>query len=201
MPRQAEAATYGNCTISLDINTNHMKKRVLIPLIGVGVIATPILYGIGDAVVHMAACKFGNQGACQELARRKDWSYEKDVKQPAQSKAAAKTEQKSDYANCLKLRQEMNELQAGLGDKSYDCDRVANWIPVPERARMADQQGLVRQCEATLKPALKDPNSYSYLSHGYVADGANGVKVTVKYTATNDFGGRVQGEKTCSYTL
>jgi hypothetical protein len=65
-----------------------MKKRFLFPLLA---IAAPVAIGVADAAVHMAGCGLGNQGACSELARRKQHSQElatKHVRQEPVAKAA-----------------------------------------------------------------------------------------------------------------
>ena len=160
-----------------------MKKRFLLPLLA---IAAPITIGVADAAVHIAGCSLGNQGACEELDRRKAHSEEL---------AAAK----SDHDSCLELRAQINELQAGLGDKSYDCDRVKNWVAPKDRlAAAGGRTQLIRNCEATFKPLLKDPASYRYQGADVVANASNGMDVTVRYTATNSFGGRVQETHTCA---
>ena len=51
-----------------------------------------------------------------------------------------------------------------------------------------------------IKPILKDPNSFREIRHGYNKDAVN-IDVTVEYTATNGFGGRVRNNHTCTYTL
>jgi hypothetical protein len=52
-----------------------------------------------------------------------------------------------------------------------------------------------------IKPTLKDPNSFRELRHGYNKRGVSLIDVTVEYTATNGFGGRVRNNHTCTYTL
>ena len=60
---------------------------------------------------------------------------------------------------------------------------------------------LALDCEKDhIRPFLKDPNSFRKLGHTY-KETVDQIYVQVNYTATNGFGGRVQGNKVCSYTL
>ena len=107
----------------------------------------------------------------------------------------------SDYETCLYNKAQTEEL-LGKGKSKLDCDRVKNWIKPQDRVRMANSQGLVRKCEAQIRPGLKDPGSYRYISHQYVAnDSPTGLEVKVTYSATNSFGGRIQNTQTCGYTF
>lgn len=51
-----------------------------------------------------------------------------------------------------------------------------------------------------IKPKLKDPDSFRRLSYTHRKD-FDTIDVTVNYSATNSFGGRVAGDYTCSYGL
>ena len=60
---------------------------------------------------------------------------------------------------------------------------------------------LALDCETKhIRPFLKDPNSFRELNHTY-KETVDRIYVQVNYTATNGFGGRVQGSKVCNYTL
>lgn len=50
-----------------------------------------------------------------------------------------------------------------------------------------------------IRPMLKDPDSFREIQHGYTLSPTN-IDVTVEYTATNGFGGRVRNNHTCTYT-
>ena len=61
--------------------------------------------------------------------------------------------------------------------------------------------GLAFACsKLRIKPVLKDPSSFREIDHSYTSDETH-IYVTVNYTATNSFGGRVRGTKTCNSTL
>ena len=105
----------------------------------------------------------------------------------------------ADYQSCLKLRAELNAVQAGLGDKSTDCNRVRTWKNPQERVNAAGgRTALIRKCEAIWKPQLKDQGSYRY-KDANIAVTEEKLNVTVNYTATNSFGGRVPGQFTCGF--
>ena len=53
-----------------------MKKRFLFPLLALGV---PLSVGISDAAIHSIGCYSGNQGACEELSRRKLFGHEDNI--------------------------------------------------------------------------------------------------------------------------
>ncbi len=102
--------------------------------------------------------------------------------------------------DCLKLKAQLNELQAGLGDKSTDCKALANYVKPADRVKNnGGRTAMIRKCEAIWKPQLKSQRSYSYKGADFVAKGGNKVKVTVKYTATNSFNARVPGTFTCNF--
>jgi len=107
----------------------------------------------------------------------------------------------SDYQNCLNLRDEVNAVQAGLGDKSYDCESIKSFVKPADRVKAAREQNLARSCEDQLKPSLHDPRSYRYVDKKFIATGDNGLDLTITYSATNKLGGRIQSTHTCSYTF
>ena len=53
--------------------------------------------------------------------------------------------------------------------------------------------------EKFIKPALRDPNSFRELGHSYSMTDTH-VTITVSYTATNGFGGRVRNTNDCTYS-
>ena len=58
---------------------------------------------------------------------------------------------------------------------------------------------LAIHCETNqIKPLLKDPSSFRKLDHSFTASNQH-IRVTVNYTATNGFGGRIRTTKTCQY--
>ena len=99
----------------------------------------------------------------------------------------------------MNLRAEVNAVQAGLGDKSYDCEGIKSYLKPAERVKAAERQGLVQQYEQTIKAALKDPRSYRFVDRKYIATENNGLDVRVTYSATNSLGGRIQEQQTCNY--
>ena len=112
-------------------------------------------------------------------------------------KAAPKAAKLTNYEVCLKTQQDLIEF--GGDPSKMDCEAVKNYkTPAQRIAAAGGQQRLIRGCEAILKPALNDPNSYRYLSGRITVPDQKTLGVTVSYTATNAFGGRVQGTYTCT---
>ena len=62
-----------------------------------------------------------------------------------------------------------------------------------------EREGWFKSCEAKLRRKLKDPSSYSYVSHS-TAGGRNGHKkyVDIKYRAKNSYGATVLGAYKCT---
>ena len=197
-----------------------MRKRILIPAVVAGALTGVFFIGQSGINKDIDACNEGKDAACVELAKYggnffgnekvTNPAYKTALKQVEAKKAAeakeavaekpAQAEKLSDYDNCLKLRAEVNAVQAGLGDKSYDCERVKNWkTPVERVAAAGGRDRLIRSCEASFKSSLKDPNSYRYLGAQVVAKNDKELTVSVNYTATNSMGGRVQGTETCTF--
>ena len=181
-----------------------MKKRFLLPLLAIG---APIAIGVADAAIHMTGCQFGHQGACAELAKRQKSSKSIQVAKNQTVKTAATTPSKpkrtgtqgmSNYEVCLKSKQDLIEF--GGDPSAMDCESVKNYkTPAQRIAAAGGQQSMIRGCEAIIKPSLKDPNSYRYLSGRITTPTAKSMNVVVNYTATNGFGGRVQSTYTCTY--
>ena len=59
-------------------------------------------------------------------------------------------------------------------------------------------KAMVKRCESELKVTLKDPSSYQKVSGSYLPWG-NESSVTIAYSATNSFGGRIQDQHVCRY--
>jgi len=113
--------------------------------------------------------------------------------------STANTKGMSDYEACLYNKKELNELQAGLGDKSYDCERVRTWKSPQERVKAAGgRTALIRKCEAIWKPQLKNPGSYSYESADVIAKD-KGFEVKVRYRSKNSFNAVVPGSFKCNF--
>ena len=105
----------------------------------------------------------------------------------------------SDYQTCLKLRAELNALEAGLGDKSTNCGLVQNHKTPQERIKaLGGRTALIRKCEALNKPSLKDPRSYRYDKANVVAR-KDSFAVQVHYRAKNSFNATVPGNFSCSF--
>ena len=165
-----------------------MKKRFVVPLVTV---AIPVQLAALGAVSIATSNMLGINDS--PATKQKVVATSAAKQETAEAPAA-----KSDYDSCLELRVQVNTLQAGLGDKSYDCDRVKNWVAPKDRlAAAGGRTQLILNCEATFKPLLNDPASYRYQGADVVANANNGMDVTVRYTATNSFGGRVQQDHTC----
>ena len=156
-----------------------MKKRFLLPLIA---IAAPITIGVADAAIHMAGCSLGNQGACEELDRRKAHSEE----------LAAKNAEKA----AAKAKEEAARKAVEAKEEAARKREASKWQPTKTNI-----QQLAFACsQQKLKPFLKDPNSLRILNRGMSKLTDTHVTVWVDYTATNGFGGRVQDVQTCTYT-
>jgi len=131
------------------------------------------------------------------------------AKKAATSSTTAVTEDKthpdfqnnglSDYDRCLKTRAQVNRELPGKGDELFKCEEIKSYLKPAERVKAAERQGLVQKCEQTIKAVLKDPRSYRFVGRQYIATENNGLDVRVTYSATNDIGGRIQQQKTCSY--
>ena len=114
--------------------------------------------------------------------------------------APAMANSQDDFQACLKLKAQLNELQAGMGDKSTSCERVRDWVNPADRAKSnGGRTAMIRKCEAIWKPQLKSQRSYSYEGADLIAQGGNKIKVVVNYTATNSFNARVPGAFTCNF--
>ena len=163
-----------------------MKKRFLIPAILIG---TPLAIGITDAAVHGIGCATGHQGACAELTRRQAYNTPEEV---ARRKKAADDK----HAEWMKEHKEWkNEFAA----KEAKTKAFLKTQPAYRIKAAGGQQQLIRGCEAILKPSLKDPNSYRYLGGQVVVTSQTDMEVRLNYTATNSFGGRIQGDYICTH--
>ena len=106
---------------------------------------------------------------------------------------------RADYNQCLKLRAEVNAIQPGLGDKTYDCAGLKAHKSPQQRVNAAGgRTALIRKCEAMNKSTLKDPRSYRY-DNATIAATTNQLKVKVSYRASNSFGGVVPGQFSCTF--
>ena len=74
------------------------------------------------------------------------------------------------------------------------ADKEAFQADVNKRVK----KGLIKRCENELKWSLKDPDSYKRVSAN-VLDWGNEKSVTINYSATNSFGGRVRNQEICRY--
>ena len=79
------------------------------------------------------------------------------VKEPTPATAAGAstgTRGMSDYEACLHNKQQLNELEAGLGDKSMNCEGVKAWKAPQERINAAGgRTALIRKTTQPLQPA------------------------------------------------
>ena len=114
--------------------------------------------------------------------------------------APVQANNQADYQNCLKLKAQLNELQAGMGDKSTNCKKVRDWVNPADRVKNnGGRTAMIRKCEGIWKPQLKSQRSYSFKGADLIAEGGNKTKVVVKYTAKNSFNARVPGTFTCNF--
>jgi len=153
-----------------------MKKRFLIPLVVTSPIWLLLGVGVADASIHIAGCQLGHQGACAELQRRRAQSAEMDKASAEKAKQdALEAERKA-------------EIQ-----RQFDAWKAANPDKVNDgRPKLTSSQAI--GCEVLLQRQLNDPASFRRLnSHQDVIQ--TGV---IRYSATNAFGGRVQGSHACA---
>ena len=154
-----------------------MKKRY-IALTAVGSVFGLAVLGFASLQADINECNSGKAYACRELAK-KHWDSP-SVRSSITAKGAAFFTAADEY----KKRAEAN---------AEDAKRF-----VVNRTNVAM---LALDCEKHhIRPFLHDPNSFRELNHSYSTN-ATHIDVQVNYTATNSFGGRVQGNKVCSYTL
>jgi hypothetical protein len=154
-----------------------MKKRY-IALTAVGSVFGLAVLGFASIQADINECNSGKTKACRELAKT-HWDSP-SVRSSITAKGAAFFTAADEY----KKRAEAN---------AEDAKRF-----VVNRTNVAM---LAFDCEKKhIRPFLKDPNSFRELDHSYTTT-ATHISVQVNYTATNGFGGRVQGNKVCTYTL
>ena len=128
---------------------------------------------------------------------------------PAESKpskattVAAKPDVKNmtDHETCLHYKAMFNEIEPGLGDKSYDCERVRTWVnPLQMVKNAGGATSLIWKCHDEIRPTLKDPRSFEEVRSKALADpDKKTVGAWVEYRAKNSFGGYVIEEKTCTW--
>ena len=107
----------------------------------------------------------------------------------------------SEYKRCDWTRVQLNQAEPGIGDKHFKCEELETYVEPAERLKAASRQDLVQNCEQAVRAALWDPGSYVFVDHLYVANGINGVDVHLTYLENDGYGGRGQGQTTCSYQL
>lgn len=113
--------------------------------------------------------------------------------------STASTKGMSDYGACLYNKKQLNDNQPGLGDKSYDCERVRTWQSPQERVNAAGGRiALIHKCEGIWKPQLKNPGSYSFERADVIAK-EKGFEVNVRYRARNSFNAVVPGSFKCNF--
>ena len=156
----------------------------------------------------LASCNAGDVEACSDvfdgngttksMITNKAFLAAQANKPAATPKAVApKAAKLSNYEVCLKTQQDLIEF--GGDPSKMDCEAVKNYrTPAQRIAAAGGQTQLIRGCESILKPALNDPNSYRYISGRIVASTNKELNITVNYTATNAFGGRVQSTYNCT---
>ena len=116
--------------------------------------------------------------------------------QAAKPAANKGTQGMSDYEACLYNHKQLADIGVESG---YDCEGVKNYTTPAQRiAAAGGQSKLVRSCERYFRSSLKDPGSYRYQGSNVTAT-ADNLKVEVRYTATNSFGGRIQDVQTCTF--
>jgi hypothetical protein len=151
-----------------------MKKRFLIPAVAIGGFAGLCVLGLGITQNKINACNAGDETVCKELAK-KHWDNSL-VRSEIRAGGAVFFAEAAKY-----------EKQAKQAD-TFQVNRT-------------NVAMLALSCEQKqIRPFLKDPNSFRKLGHTY-KETVDQIYVQVNYTATNGFGGRVQGNKVCTYTL
>jgi hypothetical protein len=160
-----------------------MKKRFVIPAALFGGLCS--LGTLGAILIHfdIKSCNSGDVKACESIAKTHgtDFSFKDEIKHRSYWKAMAK---QTKLENDARIAKEKREAEANR----FKPDRYNVMM-------------LASSCaEKHIKPMLKDPYSFREIQHGYNM-GATTIDVTVEYTATNGFGGRVRNNHTCTYTL
>ncbi len=164
-----------------------MKKRFLIPLLAIG---APIAIGVADASAHMAACSFGNQGACAVLeARKLESAKNAQVRAQRDAKRDAERAQRDAERKAVAAQKAKDDAWQAQVSKDWEAYKAAN-PQIMQRDRTSSD---VAQCQTVLQYQLHDPNSYRQLSST-----SEVIKTgVIRYTATNGFGGRVQAVHHC----
>ena len=154
-----------------------MKKRYIALAAGGSLFAMAIA-GFAITQADINACNAGNEKVCKKLAKTQ-WDNSL-VRSEIKAGGAAFFTEAAKYEKEAKAK-----------------EKEANKFVV-NRTSVAM---LALDCEKDhIRPFLKDPNSFRELNHSHTTN-ATHIDVLVNYTATNGFGGRVQGSKVCSYTL
>jgi hypothetical protein len=154
-----------------------MKKRYIA---AAGLAVLTALYGYGSHLrdQSIASCNTGDYEACQKLAKR--YGQDDNVRKQIGPEGFAFWAAVERNEKAAKAKKEAaNKFVANtysVGNLAYDCEKKF------------------------IRPYLKDPNSFRKLNHTY-KETVDRIYVQVNYTATNGFGGRVQGSKVCNYTL
>ena len=190
-----------------------MKKRYfLIPLVIIGapIGLLTILFVIGQSEINgqIDGCNKGKVDDCKELAGRTFFGKENIInpdfaRYDLEAKAAREEKVKKDEAERI-AKAEAKQKARDEADAKAKAEALAEqtrFLSAVERVRIAQRSNLVRKCETSIKPALKDPGSYRYIDHTFVAQGQRDIDVVVRYSATNSYGGRIQNTQTCSYSL
>ena len=161
-----------------------MKKRY-IAAAGLAAVTAFGAFGHHLSEQAIAACNAGDVKECQGIAELHGTDY-----------FAADRITNPAYAEALiPVAAAEAKAKAEAAAKAKEADR---WKPTKYNVAM-----LALSCEQKqIRPNLKDPNSFRELGHSYEMKANNThVYVTVDYTATNGFGGRVRAQKTCSYSV
>ncbi len=133
----------------------------------------------------------------------------KKSKEKAQRIEAAKSPEQREadkvYKDCVEWREAAIKVDGEeKAYKYFTCEenkaRMLNWKDPFDRLKDAGgQTALVRRCERELKPTLKDPGSYQYVSGRAVVPTDSTIRVDLQFRAKNSFGALDLGKHWCSF--
>ena len=157
-----------------------MKTRLIVPGIIFGSFTALIAVSQIWAAGNVLGCNAGQAFACKDV-------LEHDFKRITSEKGKALIKDRYEAFRKRIAAEKRAEERRQAEAKRFKPDRYNVMM-------------LASSCaEKNIKPMLKDPYSFREIQHGYNM-GATTIDVTVEYTATNGFGGRVRNNHTCTYT-
>ena len=162
-----------------------MKKRYIAIAAG-GSLFAMVIAGFAVTQAEINACNAGDEKVCKSLA--KTFWDDSLVRSEIRAGGAVFFTEAAKYEKQAKAKEAKAKEAKVKEAKAFQVNRTSVAM-------------LALDCEKKfIRPDLKDPNSFRELNHSYIEHPST-IDVTVNYTATNGFGGRVRGTKTCTYTL